>query len=86
MTITNEIQDEDGVTTFTFEFIKREDMPYPNHTEEEWEEITDLLIRGSLKQLWDSLETEEERAYFRSINGPLFDKGKLECNHLKQRN
>jgi uncharacterized cysteine cluster protein YcgN (CxxCxxCC family) len=86
MTITNEIQDEDGVTTFTFEFIKREDIPYPNYTEEEWEKITDLLIRGSLKQLWDSLETEEERAYFRSINGPLFDKEKLECNHLKQRN
>lgn len=86
MTITNEIQDEDGVTTFTFEFIKREDMPYPNYTEEEWEEITDLLIRGSLKQLWDSLETEEERACFRSINDPLFDKEKLECNHLKQRN
>ena len=86
MTITNEIQDKDGVTTFTFEFIKREDMPYPNYTEEEWAEITDLLIRGSLKQLWDSLETEEERAYFRSINGPLFDKEKLECNHLKQRN
>ena len=77
MTITNEIQDEDGVTTFTFEFIKREDMPYPNYTEEEWEEITDLLIRGSLKQLWDSLETEEERAYFRSINGPLFDKERI---------
>ncbi|WP_406834552.1 hypothetical protein ABLU29_07605 [Lactococcus lactis] len=74
MTITNEIQDEDGVRTFTFEFIKREDMPYPNYTKEKWAKITDTLIRGFLRQLWDSLETEEEKAQFRLVNGSIFDK------------
>lgn len=43
-------------------------------------------VEPGLKDIWDSLETEEDRAYFRSINGPLFDKKKLECNHLKQSN
>lgn len=73
MAIINEDQNEAGVTTFTFGFIKREDMPYPNYTKEEWAEITDMLIRGSLKQIWDSLETEEEKAQFRLVNGPIFD-------------
>lgn len=61
-------------------------MPYPNYTEEEIGKIEDVLGRAVLKDIWDSLETEEDRAYFRSINGSLFDKEKLECNHLKQRN
>lgn len=62
MTIINENQNDTGVTTFTFEFIRREDV----------------LGRAVLKDIWDSLETEEDRAYFRSIIGPLFDK-----NHSK---
>lgn len=86
MTITNENQIEEGVTTFDFEFIKRDDMPYPKNTEEEIDRIVDVLGRAVLKDIWESLRTDEERAYFRSINGPLFDKEKLECNHLKQRN
>ncbi|MDG4967143.1 hypothetical protein OGZ37_11275 [Lactococcus lactis] len=86
MTIIKENQNDTGVMTFTFRFIKREDMPYPNYTDEEIEKIVDVLGRAVLKDIWDSLETEEDRAYFRSINGPLFDKEKLECNHLKQRN
>lgn len=57
-----------------------------NYTDEEIDKIVDVLGRAVLKDIWDSLETEEDRAYFRSINGPLFDKEKLECNHLKQRN
>lgn len=57
-----------------------------NYTDEEIDKIVDVLGRAVLKDIWDSLETEEDQAYFRSINGPLFDKEKLECNHLKQRN
>ena len=53
-------------------------MPYPNYTEEEIGKIEDVLGRAVLKDIWDSLETEEDRAYFRSIIGPLFDK-----NHSK---
>lgn len=78
MTIINENQNDTGVTTFTFEFIRREDMLYPNYTEEEIGKIEDVLGRAVLKDIWDSLETEEDRAYFRSIIGPLFDK-----NHSK---
>lgn len=40
-----------------------------NYTDEEIDKIVDVLGRAVLKDIWDSLETEEDRAYFRSING-----------------
>ncbi|MDG4970503.1 hypothetical protein [Lactococcus lactis] len=57
MTIINENQNDTRVTTFTFGFIKREDMLYPNFTDEEIDKIVDVLGRAVLKDIWYSLET-----------------------------
>lgn len=51
MTIIKENQNDTGVMTFTFRFIKREDMPYPNYTEEEIDKIVDVLGRAGLKDI-----------------------------------
>lgn len=40
MTIINENQNDTGVRTFTFGFIKREDMPYPITLEKEIRDIS----------------------------------------------
>lgn len=82
MTMTNKSKGDDEIQTFKVTFIKSDS----NYTPEEISKIIDTLGRAVLKDIWESLRTEEERACFRSINGPLFDKEKLECNHLKQRN
>lgn len=73
LTITNKSSKNDEVQTFNVTFEKSEHK----YADEEIEKIVDVLGRAVLKDIWDSLETEEDRAYFRSINGPLFDKEKL---------
>lgn len=50
MTIIKENQNDTGIMTFTFRFIKREDMPYPNYTEEEIYKIVDVLGRARIKR------------------------------------
>lgn len=50
MTIIKENQNDTGIMTFTFRFIKREDMPYPNYTEEEIYKIVDVLDRARIKR------------------------------------
>ncbi|MDG4984565.1 hypothetical protein OGZ51_10450 [Lactococcus lactis] len=66
MTMTNK---GDEVQTAEITFRKSES----NYTPEELSRIVDTLGRAVLKDIWNSLETEEDRAHFRSINGHIFD-------------
>lgn len=56
MTMTNKSEGDDEIQTFKVTFIKSDS----NYTPEEMSKIVDTLGRAVLKDIWESLRTEEE--------------------------
>ncbi len=56
MTMTNKSEGDDEIQTFKVTFIKSDS----NYTPEEMSKIVDTLGRVVLKDIWESLRTEED--------------------------
>lgn len=56
MTMTNKSEGDDEIQTFKVTFIKSDS----NYTPEEMSKIVDTLGRAVLKDIWESLRTEED--------------------------